>query len=739
MGKSVRILHTADSHIGAELVIRPRHSRPRRGDDFIASFRRVLARACELDVDLVVHAGDLFDRSRPSARALAAAGEPLLDLAVAGIPVVIVPGNHERSMIPASLLLSHPNIRIAAEPRTFSFNLRGTSLAVTAVPCLRRQAASTFAKVLAATRWPEVRADLRVLAIHQTIESATCGPANFRFRSSDDVVERSTLPQQFDYVAAGHVHRHQKLAAANGNGQQIVYSGSPDRISFAEASEPKGCVLVELVEGRLVPTFLEHDVRPMSTWPMDVTSLTTRRIREEFETILASLPSRAMAQVRMSGRCPPGTLRALGFSTLARAIRPDVLVSVSTRAVEYVAPNSRVSAKCAFRSVFTRLHAPPREPVRVSVRDVARLPSGSGTYAMYDSSGRVLYIGKSNTIRARVRSHLRGKANGNRFRGWSRQIAEIEARTAHSNLEALLIEAELIRRVRPPFNRQMRRWRDYCYLCENGNPYRQLDVCKRRTAGDVCFGPFRSRHLARSIAAAVSEHFRLAHCPEGTDHTSPIALLADDRTARLCTRYFKGVCSGPCASRVTPADYDALVAARDELLAGRNDATVRTLEEEGELAAQRALFDEPAQRRVRLATTLRSAFQHTQTLRDAEEMVDGVLLMPGPDERRTTAVLTGSGVRFGVLAPDPADVDRFLARHRRLTRSTRGERADRLPITMLDTLCLVVRTLRETGSEYIFISADQMASCSAEVLLETGRETLRQTDEPAPTRREDTT
>lgn len=74
----LRILHTADSHIGAALPARPRHTRPRRGDDFIASFRHVLGEAFRAEVDLVIHAGDLFDRSRPSCRALTAAAEPTL-------------------------------------------------------------------------------------------------------------------------------------------------------------------------------------------------------------------------------------------------------------------------------------------------------------------------------------------------------------------------------------------------------------------------------------------------------------------------------------------------------------------------------------------------------------------------------------------------------------------------------------------------------------------------------------
>ena len=78
MSGRVRIWHSADSHIGADLPVRPRCGRPRRGDDLVASFRRVMRRAIEQGCDLVIHAGDVFDCPRPSGRALAAAARRVL-------------------------------------------------------------------------------------------------------------------------------------------------------------------------------------------------------------------------------------------------------------------------------------------------------------------------------------------------------------------------------------------------------------------------------------------------------------------------------------------------------------------------------------------------------------------------------------------------------------------------------------------------------------------------------------
>jgi len=328
VSRSLRILHTADSHVGAALPSRPRSDRPQRGEDLVDSFERVVRHAAGNNVDLVIHAGDLFNRSKPTSRALWAAAKPLLDLAVAGIPVVIVPGNHERSKIPACVLLSHPNVHIITEPTTLTFRLWGTRVAVAAFPFLRQDSGIRFAGALHATGWYEARADVNILAVHQTFESATCGPADFRFRSGVDVVERGDVPAGFDYVAAGHIHRHQTLATPFADGPPIVYCGSPDRISFAETREPKGFVLIEAQAGRLVHAFVEHEVRPMSTVSLNVTALTPKQTCDRIEEIVRELPDRSVARLRLGG-AGSDTLNGYGLSRRIRALRPDVLFSIA--------------------------------------------------------------------------------------------------------------------------------------------------------------------------------------------------------------------------------------------------------------------------------------------------------------------------------------------------------------------------------------------------------------------------
>ncbi len=100
----IKVLLLADTHLGFDLPSRPRVKKRRRGPDFFVNTRLALEPALRGRVDLVVHGGDLLYRSKVPARLVAQAIEPLLEVADAGVPVVLVPGNHERSALPYPLL-----------------------------------------------------------------------------------------------------------------------------------------------------------------------------------------------------------------------------------------------------------------------------------------------------------------------------------------------------------------------------------------------------------------------------------------------------------------------------------------------------------------------------------------------------------------------------------------------------------------------------------------------------------
>ena len=221
----VRILLLADTHLGL-------------GENHFGAYERALEHA--RDVDLVVHGGDVLYRSQVKPELVFRAFQPLKRIADRGVPVVVVPGNHERSAIPYPLLAMHPGIHIFDRPRTFDFRVSDTSVAISGFPCERNGIRDRFDALLAASDPGD--ADINLLVVHQSIEGARVGPVDYMFRNGPDVIPRRAIPRRFSAVLAGHIHRHQVLDA----GAPVFYPGATERTSNAEAGEIKGCVTLTL-------------------------------------------------------------------------------------------------------------------------------------------------------------------------------------------------------------------------------------------------------------------------------------------------------------------------------------------------------------------------------------------------------------------------------------------------------------------------------------------------------------
>ena len=265
----------SDTHLGFDQPVRPRSHRVRRGPDFFANWQRVLSVAVQRRVAAVIHCGDLFFRSKVP--------QPIVDRVYAeihtflehDIPLVIVPGNHERARLPTSLFLAHPRLHIFDRPRTFTLSCGDRRIAVGGFPSVRNGVRDVFAASYAATGLDTTAADMRLLCLHQTIEGAHVGPGNFVFRDGPDVIPRRLLPDGIDAVLTGHIHRRQEHTYRRrpaGPAIPILMPGSIERTSFAEKDEAKGYYVLRIAEGardRML-TWQFHDLpaRPMVEWAL---------------------------------------------------------------------------------------------------------------------------------------------------------------------------------------------------------------------------------------------------------------------------------------------------------------------------------------------------------------------------------------------------------------------------------------------------------------------------------------
>lgn len=327
---SLRVLLLSDTHIGLDLPLRPRVQRRRRGLDFLANMERALAPARAGEVDLVLHGGDLLNRSQPPMDVARQAYEPLLRVARAGVPVLVVPGNHERSRLPFPLLLAHRGLHVFREPGSWVAELAGLRVEVLGLPFARRFDGPALQRTLAAIDRP-ARADVRLLLVHQAVEGARVGVHDFVFRPGPQTLAGRHVPAGFSAVLSGHIHRRQVLRAdLSGRAQAapVVYPGSVERTAFVERLETKGYALLDFegggIGGQLTGLrFVDLPTRPMRVL-VPPPGLDGARLRRWIAGELELLPADAVVQIRPGAPLVDDAREALTAPSL-RALAPPTM------------------------------------------------------------------------------------------------------------------------------------------------------------------------------------------------------------------------------------------------------------------------------------------------------------------------------------------------------------------------------------------------------------------------------
>jgi exonuclease SbcD len=336
-GEIIRILFVADTHLGFDMPFRPRVVRRRRGHDFFVNFERALEPAMTGGADLVVHGGDLFFRSRVPEALIDIAMAPLMNVAKSGIPVYIVPGNHERSRIPLNLWSIHPNLHIFDQAKTYLCEIGGVKLALAGFP-FTRNIQEAFSKLLSMTRYESVQCDIRVLCMHQIVEGAQVGPSDYTFRSGPDVIRGCDIPGNFSIVLSGHIHRAQLLTRDLKNRplkSSVLYPGSVERTSFAERKEEKQFTLIDVSpdgssKGNLIDVqFVPLPTRPMVRVVLEDEESSTEEILASLRERFLGLDPNSIVRVHLEGTISEEAVRVFTAENLRRIAPPGMNVSVA--------------------------------------------------------------------------------------------------------------------------------------------------------------------------------------------------------------------------------------------------------------------------------------------------------------------------------------------------------------------------------------------------------------------------
>ncbi|HBZ68603.1 MAG TPA: excinuclease ABC subunit C [Deltaproteobacteria bacterium] len=228
---------------------------------------------------------------------------------------------------------------------------------------------------------------------------------------------------------------------------------------------------------------------------------------------------------------------------------------------------------------------------------VDELPASPGVYLFKSSGGRVLYVGKAQSLRARVRSYLGPGGDGrHQIPHLLERVADLDVLVTPSVKDALLLENELIKQHRPPFNVRLRDDKQYLGLrLDAREAWPRLQPVRRfREDGAQYFGPYTSSQALREAVSNLRRIFPLRSCSDATfkDYA---------RRGRPCIEFEMRRCLAPCCGRIDEAAYAELVQGTALFLRGRSEELVRGLRERMEEAAREERFEEAARVRDRIA------------------------------------------------------------------------------------------------------------------------------------------
>jgi excinuclease ABC subunit C len=224
-----------------------------------------------------------------------------------------------------------------------------------------------------------------------------------------------------------------------------------------------------------------------------------------------------------------------------------------------------------------------------------QLPEAPGVYLMKDAQGRVIYIGKALNLRSRVASYFLAAALVDRRTcDLVPEIADIDYIQTHSEVDALLLEARLVKDVQPRYNSDLKDDKTFPYLqITTGEDFPRVEFTRKpQTKGVKLYGPFTSAKKLRGTIAVLQRIFRFRNCSLDIDESDE-----KWRWFRPCLLASINQCTAPCNFRISKQDYREDIRRLTLFLDGKKDDLFKDLQQEMELASRELKFEKAARLR----------------------------------------------------------------------------------------------------------------------------------------------
>ena len=239
------------------------------------------------------------------------------------------------------------------------------------------------------------------------------------------------------------------------------------------------------------------------------------------------------------------------------------------------------------------------------------LPNGPGVYQHKDSEGKVLYVGKAKNLRSRVRQYFqKSRAVEPRIDSMLSKATDLEIIVTDNEVEALILEANLIKKLKPRYNVNLKDDKSYPYIVITNEPYPRVFVTRQvRKDGSRYFGPYTDVKNVRAALKSIRDIFPIRSCNYVIDDEA-----IKKHKIKVCLDYHIKKCEGPCEGLVSQQQYNAMIGQVAELLRGKTESLIQMMQNDMEVLARDMRFEE--------AATLRDRIKGLQAYSERQKAVD---------------------------------------------------------------------------------------------------------------------
>jgi len=331
---------------------------------------------------------------------------------------------------------------------------------------------------------------------------------------------------------------------------------------------------------------------------------------------------------------------------------------------------------------------------RATLAGIKKAPLNPGCYVFRDAEDAILYVGKSISLRTRLASYFAMRCD-RKTRVMVSHAHSVEWHTVGSEVEALILESQLIKRHQPPYNVQLREYPHYTFLRLNdGGGYPYLETTTSVSPdGATYFGPFWGKRSAEQTLEFVNRVFSLRRCT---------GALPGEVFGGACFYAQVHRCSAPCLQRVDQTEYAESVRSASELLRGDVDRLIWRLEADRDSAAELLRFEHAA-RLHNIVLTLATLQRKRRHLRSASSTVNFLMVVRRPD-LEDVQVIAFSAARFQgqVTLSGEGEQQRRLLEHF-ITEHYPTRRELSIDLAELDQMHVVAEWLARQGRQALYV------------------------------------